>query len=102
MIEAMSHSLNLLAQSGEVVINDGAAAGGLFAGVFGCVFGLIALALTVLWIWMLIDCLTRNFEGSEKIVWALVIIFLGWLGALIYLFVGRGRGTKGGATAPPA
>ena len=41
---------------------------------------------------MLIDCLTNTrLEGSEKIVWVLVIILLQWLGALIYLLVGRSK-----------
>ena len=42
----------------------------------------------VFWIWMLIDCLKRNFrKDNDKIVWALVIIFLHILGAAIYYFV---------------
>jgi len=45
---------------------------------------------TVLWIWMLIDCATNEPpEGSEKVVWILVIIFTHVLGALIYLLVRR-------------
>ena len=53
---------------------------------------LLAAALCVLvfafWIWMLIDCLKRNFKnGNDKIVWVLVIVFLSVLGASIYYFV---------------
>ena len=45
---------------------------------------------TVLWIWMLIDCATNEpSEGSDKIVWILVILFTHVLGALIYLLVRR-------------
>ncbi|PYJ97137.1 MAG: hypothetical protein DME23_17085 [Verrucomicrobia bacterium] len=56
-----------------------------------CLFGgLIGLGCFVLWIWMLIDCLTNNgIPGSEKVAWVLVIIFTHFLGALIYFFVGR-------------
>ena len=59
---------------------------GLFAG-----FGLIVLAavlfLFVFWIWMIIDCLKRDFKKDvEKIVWILVLIFLHLLGAIIYYF----------------
>jgi cytochrome c oxidase assembly factor CtaG len=44
----------------------------------------------VLWLWMLIDCITKEpSEGNDKILWVLVIIFLGPLGALIYLFARR-------------
>lgn len=60
---------------------------GLFAGL-----GLLALAavafLFVFWIWMLVDCIKRDFKKDvEKIVWILVLIFLHLLGALIYYFV---------------
>jgi hypothetical protein len=42
------------------------------------------------WIWMLVDCLGREpSEGNEKLVWVLVLIFLNWLGALLYYFVRR-------------
>jgi hypothetical protein len=41
--------------------------------------------LLVFWIWMLVDCLTRDFkEGSERLVWVIVIVFLSLLGALLY------------------
>jgi hypothetical protein len=44
----------------------------------------------VLWLWMLIDCITKEpSEGNDKIIWLLVIIFLGPLGALIYLLARR-------------
>ena len=37
------------------------------------------------WLWMLVDCLRRNF--SDKTLWVLLMIFLGPLGALLYLFM---------------
>ena len=53
-------------------------------------FVLLALALTVLWIWMLIEAATKEpDEGNDKIVWILIIVLLGQLGALIYFFVRR-------------
>ncbi len=47
----------------------------------------------VFWLWMLIDCLKRPddkfaFGGNyAKIIWVLVIIFTGFIGALIYYFL---------------
>ncbi len=39
------------------------------------------------WLWMLIDCVTRKFKNDTmKIVWTLIIIFLPFLGSLIYFF----------------
>jgi len=66
------------------------------AGGLGILFLLFFLALGLLlfafWIWMLIDAISNNgLSGTEKIVWVLVIIFLHFLGALIYFFVGRSR-----------
>ena len=58
----------------------------LFMLLFGCL-GLVGFAF---WIWMLVDCLTKEpSEGNDKIIWVLVIVLLNWLGALIYLFVRR-------------
>lgn len=51
------------------------------------VMGMAALgiALGLFWLWMLIDCATREpSEGNDKIVWILIIVFTTWIGALIY------------------
>jgi len=51
------------------------------------VFGIIG---TIFWIWTLIDVATKEpNEGSNKVVWILVIMFTHWLGALVYLVVRR-------------
>ena len=56
---------------------------------------LVGLALTVFWIWMLVDCATKEpSAGNEKIIWILVIIFTHWLGALIYFLVRRPQRKK--------
>ncbi len=52
--------------------------------------GLISLGCFAFWVWMLIDCLSNEpSEGSDKVVWALVLILLPFIGALIYFFVRR-------------
>ncbi len=66
------------------------------AGIIGILAGLIAVCIAVLlfafWIWMLVDCIrNERLNDTEKVVWALVIIFLHALGALICLLVGRKR-----------
>jgi len=59
---------------------------------FGLIATLLGILVFVFWIWMLIDCLQNSrLQSTEKIVWVLVILFLHFLGALIYYFVGRGR-----------
>lgn len=42
----------------------------------------------------LIDILKSEFEGNNKIVWLLVVIFLNILGALLYYFIGRKQKLK--------
>lgn len=55
-----------------------------------CLFGLIALFGTIFWIWMIIDC-AKNEPGNtnDKIVWILIVVLLGFLGALVYFFARR-------------
>ena len=51
---------------------------------------LLSLASFGFWLWMLIDCLTKmNSEGNDKLIWALVIIFGNFIGAVVYFFVQR-------------
>ena len=51
---------------------------------------LVGLALFAFWIWMLIDCATKEpSQGNDKIIWILIIVFTHWIGALIYFLVRR-------------
>lgn len=50
---------------------------------------ILGLVIAVFCIMQIIDCLKSNFSGNNKIIWILVLIFLGPLGALIYYFVGK-------------
>ena len=44
----------------------------------------------ILWIWVLVDCATKEpSEGNDKIIWILVILLGQLIGALIYLFIRR-------------
>ena len=59
---------------------------------FIAIFGVIVLAGTGFWIWMLIDCVTKEPDGGNtKVVWTLVIVLTHFIGAAIYLFVRRDR-----------
>jgi hypothetical protein len=49
---------------------------------------MLILSMTVVWVWMLLDCV-RNENERDKVVWILVIVLAGILGALIYLFARR-------------
>ena len=50
----------------------------------------IAIFALIFWIWVLIDCVTKeSSEGNDKIVWTLIILFAPLLGALGYYFIRR-------------
>ena len=49
---------------------------------------IVFLLATIFWIWMLIDVLTKE-RGQDRLIWVLVVLFLGPLGALIYFIVRR-------------
>jgi hypothetical protein len=56
------------------------------------VFPMLAIGATAaaFWIWMIIDCVTREpAEGNERLIWVLIIVLAHWIGALIYFFVRR-------------
>ena len=66
-----------------------------FIGLESPIHWLILVIIPLLfafWLWMVIDCVQNpKLQGTEKIVWVMVIIFLNWLGALVYYFVGRSK-----------
>jgi len=39
----------------------------------------------------LISVLTSEFRGNDKIMWVLIIIFLPFLGSVLYFAIGRDR-----------
>ncbi|MCA9386014.1 PLDc N-terminal domain-containing protein [Candidatus Dojkabacteria bacterium] len=43
------------------------------------------IASFVLWVIVLIDAVQREFESdNDRLVWVLIILFTGWIGAAIY------------------
>lgn len=51
---------------------------------------LVSIGGTILWIWMIVDCATKEpSEGNDKLIWILIIVLTHWIGALIYLLVRR-------------
>ena len=54
------------------------------------VFFVLGVGGTILWIWMIVDCATKEpSEGNDKLIWILIIVLTHWIGALIYLLVRR-------------
>jgi hypothetical protein len=58
--------------------------------VFMLLFAAVVLGASVFWVWMIIECATKEpAEGNDKLIWILIIVFTHWVGALIYYFVRR-------------
>jgi hypothetical protein len=73
--------------------------GSIVSGIFGVLVFLfmaaLGLACFAFWLWMLIHAITNKGLGDgEKIVWVIVIIFLPFVGSLIYFFIGRPKGGR--------
>lgn len=65
---------------------------GLFAGFFGLA---LSACVFVFWLWMLIDGIRNERDGTQRVIWALIVFFLPCVGSLIYLFVRKlPRGTS--------
>ena len=54
-------------------------------------FMMMFLGGGVLWVWMVVECAVKEPSGSDKIVWILVVLLGGCVGAGIYLIVRRPR-----------
>ena len=56
---------------------------------------LLIIGSLALWIWMLVDCIKRNFKKEdERIIWLLVIVLVQIIGAIIYYFVVKRKDKK--------
>jgi Phospholipase_D-nuclease N-terminal len=61
---------------------------------FAGVAGLLGTLCFIFWLWMLIECLrNKHLQGTEKLIWVLVIIFLPVLGSLLYLIIVHEKST---------
>lgn len=62
-----------------------------FLGI-GIIFLILALINMVLWAIALVHVFSRDFETqNEKLLWGILIIWIPFLGPLLYLLVGRKR-----------
>ena len=61
--------------------------------------GILITVLVILFIFLLpilalISALMNTFPGNEKIIWILLIIFLPFLGSVLYFVIGRNQRTN--------
>ncbi|MDX1315019.1 MAG: PLDc N-terminal domain-containing protein [Eudoraea sp.] len=53
---------------------------------FILIFALFTLVITIV---ALIDILGNEFNGNDKLIWVLVVIFLGIIGVILYFAMGQ-------------
>lgn len=89
-INSLSHLLsNPLFAQGEA---ESAGVAAVFIMLIACwgISILIGIAMFAFWVWMLIDCITKEPpQGNDKLTWILVLVLAGGIGALVYYFVRR-------------
>ncbi len=72
--------------NGYADVSDGTAAAiGIGMIIFMIIIGLIGLVGLIFTIWMIVDAAKRNFD--QKVMWILLMVFFGWIAALIYFFM---------------
>ena len=49
---------------------------------------LLNLVLTII---ALVDILSNKYEGNDKLIWVIVVIFAGLLGCILYFAMGQGN-----------
>jgi hypothetical protein len=51
---------------------------------------LLGLLGAIFWLWMLMDCVTKESnQGNDRVVWVLIILLTNIIGALMYWFFRR-------------
>ena len=51
----------------------------------------ILLFIIIIPLIALVDILKSRFEQNDKLVWALVVIFLPFIGSILYFIIGRNK-----------
>ena len=71
-------------------MNDNGAGALLAGGGVLIISLLISVVFLACWIWALVDAIkTPRLTDNERLIWIIVILVTGCLGAAIYLIVGR-------------
>jgi hypothetical protein len=82
--------------NGLLLAQNAGDAGGFLVGIgiLWLLMVILAIAAFGVWIWALIDAIQNPaLDGTMRLVWILVIVFTHFIGAIVYLAVGRSRRT---------
>jgi hypothetical protein len=62
----------------------------IFSIVNFAVSGVIWLAFTAFWVWMILEAATKEpREGHERLIWIIIMVFVPYFGAIAYYLVRR-------------
>jgi len=64
---------------------------GIFAGLSILAIIFFFFIIAFLWLIALIDILSSDFQGNDKVVWVVIVIFFPFLGSILYFLIGRSR-----------
>ena len=79
------------ADAAAAAATTGVLAFGVGMVIFFWILGILGL---ILFIWALVDCIRRQFTNpNDKVLWLVLIILIGWIGPILYLIIGRKKGT---------
>lgn len=53
------------------------------------IWQIIVFITLVFWVFCIIDVLRNSFNGNDKLIWILVLLFVPFLGPFLYLLIGR-------------
>jgi hypothetical protein len=62
-----------------------------FFGMSFLFFSFIFLLILLLPILALIDIVRSDFEGNNKLMWALIVVFMNIVGTILYFVIGRAQ-----------
>jgi hypothetical protein len=71
---------------------------GMFWAVFIVIF-IIAVVFFIFWLWMLIDCIKRDFK--DKVLWILLLLLVSGIGAILYYFLVKRKDVRDDARSEP-
>jgi hypothetical protein len=65
---------------------------GILAGGLCVIIAIGLIGLVSIWIWALIDAIKNPaLDSNMRLIWILVLVFTGVLGAIVYLLIGRSK-----------
>ncbi len=81
--------LMLLSAASALAAEGDAAAAGVGIALI-LIFLVVGVAALAFWVWMLVDVIKRDM--NNKVLWILLMVFLGVIGSIVYYFVVKRKG----------